>query len=63
MELKTAIVSGLIILGLLAIGYGIVSWIFSILNRFAMPMESYVIVAGLLTIVFAMIAARMFSEE
>jgi len=63
MEIRTAIVSGLIVLGLLAVGYGVLSWAFSVLNRFAMPFEAFLIVAGLLTIVFALIAARMFSEE
>jgi len=63
MELKTAIISGLIILGLLTVGYGIISWIFSLLNRFEMPIEAYLIAAGILTIIFALIAARVFSGE
>jgi hypothetical protein len=60
---KAAIVSGLVILGLLAVGYGTLSWFFSVLNRYAMPVEAYFIVAGVLTIVFAMVAARMFSDD
>jgi hypothetical protein len=63
MEVRTAIVSGLIILGLLTIGYGTLSWIFSLLSRIGMPVEAFVIVAGFLTIVFALVAARMFGKE
>jgi Kef-type K+ transport system membrane component KefB len=63
MEVRTAIVSGLMILGLLTIGYATLSWIFSVLNRFGMPSEAFVIVAGFLTIVFALVAARMFGKE
>jgi uncharacterized BrkB/YihY/UPF0761 family membrane protein len=63
METKATIISGLLILGLLTVWYGIISWIFSILNRFGMPAESYLIVAGLLTIIFATIAAKMFTND
>jgi hypothetical protein len=63
MEIKAAIISGLIILGLLAIGYGSLSWIFWVLSRYGLPSEAYLIVAGLLTIIFAMLAARMFEKE
>jgi uncharacterized membrane protein len=63
MELRTAIISGLIILGLLTIGYGTLSWIFSLLSRIGMPAEAFVIVAGFLTIAFALVAARMFGKE
>jgi hypothetical protein len=63
METKAAVVAGLLILGLLTIWYGSTSWIFSLLARYGMPSEAYLIVAGFLTIVFAMLAARMFAKE
>jgi hypothetical protein len=62
-ETKAAVVSGLLILGLLTIWYGAISWIFSVLSRYGLPSEAYLIVAGLLTIIFAMLAARMFEKE
>jgi hypothetical protein len=63
MEAKEAVVSGLIILGFLTIGFGSLSWLFSLLARYAMPSEAYLIVAGILTIVFALLAARMFGKD
>lgn len=63
MEIKAAVASALIILGLLAIGFGALSWIFSLLAHFVMPVEAYVIVAGLLLVIFTVIAARMLSEQ
>lgn len=63
MESKTAVISSLLILGLLTIWYGIVSWLFSMLTRYGMPSEAYLIVAGVLTIVFALFAAKLFSKE
>jgi hypothetical protein len=63
MESKTAVISGLLILGLLTVWYGIVSWIFSVLTRYGMPSEAYLIVAGFLTIVFVLLAAKMFVKE
>lgn len=63
MEIKAAIVSGLIVLGLLVVGFGTLSWIFSVLNRFGMPAEAYLIVAGVLTIIFALVTGRMFANE
>jgi hypothetical protein len=63
MEIKAAVASALIILGLLAIGFGTLSWIFSVFARFAMPFEGYIIVAGLLLVIFTIIAARMLSEK
>jgi hypothetical protein len=63
METKAALVAGLLILGLLAIFLGMISWVFSVLTRYGMPSEAYLIVAGFLTIVFALLAARMFEKE
>ena len=63
MDTKAAVISGLLILGLLTIWYGVVSWIFSLLNEYGMPSQAYLIVAGLFTIIFAMLAARMFQKE
>lgn len=63
METKAAVVGGLLILGLLTVWFGTISWIFSMLTRYGMPSEAYLIVAGFLTIVFALVAARMFEKE
>jgi hypothetical protein len=63
METKAAVVAGLLILGLLTIWFGTISWIFSMLTRYGLPSEAYLIVAGFLTIVFALLAARLFSKE
>ena len=63
MEGKAAVISGLMIIAILTVCYGILSWIFSFLNRLSMPWEAYVIVAGLLLLVFTILAARMFQKE
>jgi uncharacterized membrane protein YidH (DUF202 family) len=63
MEIRAAVVTSLIALGLLAIGLGTLSWLFSLLGRFALPVEAYVIVAGLLLVIFTVIAARMLEEK
>lgn len=63
METKAPVVAGLLILGLLTIWFGTISWIFSMLTKYGMPSEAYLIVAGFLTIVFALLAAKMFAKE
>ena len=63
METRTAVVAGLLILGLLTTWFGTISWIFSLLARYGMPSEAYLIVAGFLTIVFALLASKMFAKE
>jgi len=63
MEIKAAIVTTLLILGLVIIALGILSWVSSILALYGMPDEALVIVAGLLLIIFTMIAARMLEEK
>jgi hypothetical protein len=63
MENKAALTSGLMVLGLLTIWYGTMSWIFSLLARYGMPSEAYLIVAGFLTIIFALLAAKMFEKK
>jgi energy-converting hydrogenase Eha subunit A len=63
METKATIVSALLILGLVIIALGILSWVSSVLTRYGMPDEAFVIVAGLLLIIFTMIAARLLEEK
>jgi uncharacterized membrane protein YidH (DUF202 family) len=63
MEPREAIVSGLIAFGLLIIAVATVSWTFSILDRLRMPVEAYAIVVGVVIIVFALVGARMLSNE
>jgi len=53
----------MVVLGLLAIGFGILSWIFSILTLYGLPQPAYIIVAGLLLIIFTVIAAKMLDEK
>jgi uncharacterized membrane protein YidH (DUF202 family) len=63
MELREAVLSGLIAFGLLIIAAAIISWTFSVLDRFRMPIEAYAIVVGIVMIVFALVGARMLSNE
>ena len=63
MEIKAVIVTTLLILGLVIIALGILSWVSSILARYGLPDEALVIVAGLVLIIFTMIAARMLEEK
>jgi len=62
-ELKTAIVSGLIAASILIIWYGILSWVYLKLAEFGMPSAAYIIVFGLLMLVFVVIGAKIFVKE
>jgi len=63
MESREAAVSGLIACGLLIIAIATISWTFSVFDRFHMPVEAYAIVVGIVMIVFALVGARMLSNE
>lgn len=63
MEPKTALVSGLILLAVLIIWYGILSWAYEKLAEFAMPGAAYIIVFGLLMLVFVVIGSKIFVKE
>jgi hypothetical protein len=63
MEPKTALVSGLILASILIIWYGILSLAYSKLSEYQVPSEVYVIVFGLLMLVFVAIGAKIFVKE
>jgi hypothetical protein len=62
-EPKTAIVSTLIAASILIIWYGILSWAYLKLSQYGMPSAAYIIVFGLLMLVFVVIGARIFVKE
>ena len=63
MEAKVVLVSVLVLTSIVIIWYGILSWVFSKLNEFGMPNEAYVIVFGLLMLIFVVIGAKIFVKE
>lgn len=63
MERKTALFSGLSILAILIVFYGILSWSFSVLSSFGLPSQAQIIVFGLLMLMLVLILARMFQKE
>jgi uncharacterized membrane protein YidH (DUF202 family) len=63
MELKTALVSCLILASILIIWYGILSWAYLKLAEFGMPSAAYIIVFGLLMLVFVVIGSKVFVKE
>jgi len=62
-EALDAAISGALLLGLLAIGIGILSWALSVLDRFNMPWQAQLISAGLIVLLLATAAAKIFSKE
>ncbi|MGA3406647.1 MAG: hypothetical protein ABSD49_13020 [Candidatus Bathyarchaeia archaeon] len=63
MEVKTVLISGLILTSILIVWYGILSWIYSKLGQYRMPTEAYVIVFGLLMLILVVVCARIFVKE
>ena len=63
MDGKTAIFTGLSVLAILIVFYGIASLAFYELSRFGLPSQANTIVFGLLMFVFVLILARMFQKE
>jgi hypothetical protein len=63
MDGKVAIVGSLIIAAILIIWIAILSWIFSVFDGLGLPVQAYWIVAGLLTLVFTVLGARLFLKE
>jgi len=63
MESKTALISGLILASILIVWYGILSWAYLKLAEFGMPGAAYIIVFGLLMLVFVVIGAKIFVKE
>ena len=62
-ELVVAVVTSSLLLGLLAVGVGLLSWILSVMAQFDMPWQAQLIAAGLVVIVMAAGAAKVFSRE
>jgi hypothetical protein len=63
MEPKTALVSGLILASILIIWYGFLMWTYTILSDLGLPAPAYIVVFGLLMLVFVVIGARIFVKE
>jgi hypothetical protein len=63
MEGKTALFTGLSVLAILIVFYGIVSLAFYELDRFRLPSQAQIIVFGLLMFILVIILARMFQKE
>ena len=63
MEPKAALVSGLILASMLTIWYGILSWAYSMLKDFEMPSAAYIIVFGVLMLIFVAVGAKIFVKE
>jgi hypothetical protein len=51
------------IAAILTIWIAILSWIFSVFDGLGLPVQAYWIVAGLLTLVFTIVSARLFLKE
>jgi hypothetical protein len=56
-------ITAALLLGLLAIGIGILSWVFSIFTEFDMPWQAQVIVAGLIVLLLAAVTAKLFAPD
>lgn len=56
-------ITAAMLLGLLGVGIGILSWILNILNQFDMPWQAQLVAASLVVLLIAAGAAKMFSGE
>ena len=63
MELKTALVSALILTSIVIVWYGILTFAYAKLEEFGMPSAAYIIVFGLLMLIFVVIGAKVFVKE
>lgn len=63
MESKTALVSGLILASILIVWYGILTWAYLKLAEFGVPSAAYIIVFGILMLVFVALGAKIFVKE
>jgi len=61
-EALAAVITGALLLGLLAIGIGILSWTMAVLVRFAMPWQVQLVACGLVVILLASVAAKLLSD-
>jgi hypothetical protein len=63
METKTALVFCLVLLSILIVWYGILTFAYSKLAELGMPSAAYIVVFGLLMLVFVVIGAKIFVKE
>lgn len=54
-------IAGLIVIGLIVFAYGLMSWVFRAASTF-MPFEGTLAVLGLVVVLIAILAAKIFSE-
>jgi hypothetical protein len=57
------VVSGLILVSILIVWYGILTFAYGKLAEFGMPSSAYIIVFGLLMLLFVVISAKIFVKE
>jgi len=62
-EKLDSIVTVVLLIGLFAFGFGIISWFIEILQRYDMPWQIQLITVGLVLILFMLIAAKLFSKD
>jgi len=53
----------ILLVGLFALGLGIISWIVEVLQRYNMPWQVYLVAIGLVLMLFAVIGAKIFSQD
>jgi len=58
-----SIVTIILLVGLFAFGLGIISWIIEVLQRYDMPWQVYLVAIGLVLMLFAVIGAKIFSQN
>jgi hypothetical protein len=63
MEPKTALVSGLILASILIIWYGFLLWTYTILGQLGSPEPAYIVVFGILMLVFVVIGTKVLVKE
>lgn len=62
-EVLGAAITAALLLGLLAVGIGILSWVLSVFGQFDMPWQAQAIAAGLIVLMLAAVTAKLFSPD
>jgi hypothetical protein len=57
------VVTGILIIGLSAFGVGAALWVFTLLQRQAMPLEIQLVVIGLILMLLAVFGAKLFTSD
>jgi hypothetical protein len=63
MEPRKALVSSLILASILIIWYGFLIWTYTVLSELGLPEAAYIVVFGVLMLVFVVIGAKIFVKE